>query len=372
MTNLQRCLMSRTNYTRAQLTKGLKLLLLVYLTGLGISTLAQTTSIAFASCIDDEKPNHPIWNVLIAAKPDVTIFMGDNIYLDLSPLRSSASVDQFDADYARLEKITKFQTLRESSQILAIWDDNDYGQRDGDRSFELKDISKQKFLDFWKIDPNSERANRDGNYDSVLIGEGAQTVQVILSDTRYFRSPWKRDSSAPQCVSGNIVPTNDRDATILGEAQWSWLEAALKQPVALHILVSGIQLIPEDHCFERWAGIPLERDRLLRVLSQASAPSIILSGDRHLAETSRLPANDDLDIEKELFEFTSSSLTSRFGWGANEQNRYRVTKDNIRVNNFGLLNVDWEKGNIKVEYVDEAGTVLQEFETVLSITETAL
>ena len=325
--------------------------------------LTQTTSIAFASCINDENPNHPIWNVLLEASPDVTIFMGDNVYLDLTKFKSDSTIDDFNADYDRLANITKFQTLRESSRVLAIWDDNDYGQRDGDGSFELKDISKQKFLDFWNIDPNSERTKRAGNYESVWIGEGEQKIQVILSDTRYFRSPWERDSNAKDCSAGNIVPSDDGDATILGEAQWSWLEQQLEEPAALRILVSGIQVIPDEHCFERWGGFPHERNKLLELLSKNKTRSIILSGDRHLAETSRLLPEDYPKLENELIEFTSSSFTSRVGFGASEVNRHRATDDNIRVNNFGLLSVDWENGYIKVEYIGRSGTTLQKFQT---------
>ena len=329
--------------------------------------LAQTTTIAFASCINDERPNHPIWNVLLDISPDFTIFMGDNVYLDLARFSSDSTIDDFNADYDRLKRTPKFQSLRETSRALAIWDDNDYGQRDGDGSFELKDISKQKFLDFWNIDPNSERAKRAGNYDSVWIGEGEQKIQVILSDTRYFRSSWKRDSNANDCSAGDIVPTDDGDATMLGEAQWSWLEQQLQKPAALRIFVSGIQVIPVDHCFERWAGIPHERHRLLQLLAQANGRTIILSGDRHLAETSRLPSNVGQDVDRELLEFTSSSLTSRFGWGTGEKNRYRMTDDNIRVNNFGLLTVDWEQAVFTVEYQDQKGQILQRFKTTIPI-----
>ena len=203
--------MSRSSHLRALGSLGLKLLCLGYLYVLAPSALAQTSSIAFASCIDDEKPNHPIWNVLTEARPDVAIFMGDNVYLDLSELSSDATIDDFIPDYERLRKTTGFQELRKFSQVLAIWDDNDYGQRDGDGSFELKDISKQQFLEFWEIAPNSERAKRAGNYDSVWIGEGEQKIQIILSDTRYFRSTWKRDPKAAECASGDIVPTDDED-----------------------------------------------------------------------------------------------------------------------------------------------------------------
>lgn len=330
---------------------------------------AETTAIAFVSCINDERPNHPIWEELIKANPDVTIFMGDNVYLDFSRMKRDAMTEEFNSNYTRLGEIPQFKALRRSSRILAIWDDNDYGQRDGDGSFEHKEFSKQKFLEFWDIEPSSERAQREGNYDSVWIGEGEQKIQVILSDTRYFRSSWKRDSSATECTSGDIVPSDDENATILGTNQWSWLEKQLSEPAAMHIFVSGIQVIPEEHCFERWGGFPHERNRLLELLSQTEARSIILSGDRHLAETSQLLPNDESRIKNELIEFTSSSFTSRVGFGASETNSHRVKDDNIRVNNFGLLTLDWQNGNFTVEYLDRSGTILQKFQTVIELSD---
>ena len=346
--------------------------LLVFLGNLCVLTPyahAETTSIAFASCINDERPNHPIWEELIKANPDVTIFMGDNVYLDLSRMKRDAMTEEFNSNYTRLGEIPQFKALRRSSRILAIWDDNDYGQRDGDGSFEHKEFSKQKFLEFWDIEPSSDRAQREGNYDSVWIGQREQRIQVILSDTRYFRSSWKRDSSARECTSGDIVPSDNEEATILGTAQWSWLEKQLSEPAAMHIFVSGIQVIPEEHCFERWGGFPYERNRLLELLSQTEARSIILSGDRHLAETSRLLPNDESRIKTELIEFTSSSFTSRVGFGASETNSHRVKDDNIRVNNFGLLTLDWQNGNFTVEYLDRSGTILQKFQTVIELTD---
>ncbi|MCY3541611.1 MAG: alkaline phosphatase D family protein [Gammaproteobacteria bacterium] len=341
-----------------------------YLCALSPCAIAETTSIAFASCINDEKPNHPIWQELLKANPDVTIFMGDNVYLDLSRMKTDVISEEFDANYTRLRETPQFGELRMSSRILAIWDDNDYGQRDGDGSFEHKEFSKQKFLEFWDIEPSSARATRAGNYESVWIGEGEERIQVILSDTRYFRSSWKRDSRAAECTAGNIVPTDDENTTMLGAAQWSWLEKQLNEPAALHIFVSGIQVIPEEHCFERWGGFPHERSRLVELLSRTSARSIVLSGDRHLAETSRLLPVDSPKIENELIEFTSSSFTSRVGFGAGEVNRHRVTEENVRVNNFGFLTIDWEIGIFAVEYRDKTGATLQKFETVLSGAET--
>ncbi|MYF01505.1 MAG: alkaline phosphatase family protein [Gammaproteobacteria bacterium] len=369
MINLLLCLMFPNNASPVLKSFRRHLIFLGCLCLLAPCALAEITSIAFASCIDDEKPNHPIWKALLKVNPEVAIFMGDNVYLDLSRLKTDTLTEEFNANYTKLGEIPQFKALRSSSQILAIWDDNDYGQRDGDGSFEHKEFSKQKFLEFWDIEPRSARAEREGNFDSVWIGQGEQKIQVILSDTRYFRSSWKRDSSATECTAGNIVPSDDEDATILGTAQWSWLEKQLSEPAAMHIFVSGIQVIPEEHCFERWGGFPHERNRLLELLSQTEARSIILSGDRHLAETSRLLPKEEPRINNELIEFTSSSFTSRVGFGASETNNHRVKDDNIRVNNFGLLTLDWQNGNFTVEYLDRSGTILQKFQTVIELSD---
>lgn len=155
-----------------------------------------------------------------------------------------------------------------------------------------------------------------------------------MLDTTYLRSPWERDSNTKDCSAGNIVPTGDEDTTVLGEAQWSWIEQQFKESVALYIFVSGIQVIPVDHRFERWAGIPHERHQLLQLLSQANDHRKIFCSDRHLAGTSRSPSNVDQDIDKELLEFTASARTSRVGWGRGGQNRYLVTDDNISGKKF--------------------------------------
>ena len=49
-------------------------------------------------------------------------------------------------------------------------------------------------------------------------------MQVILLDTRSFRS-------APiKLPGGGYQPVMDPDATVLGAAQWAWLETELRRP----------------------------------------------------------------------------------------------------------------------------------------------
>lgn len=54
---------------------------------------------------------------------------------------------------------------------------------------------------------------------------------------------------------------------MLGEAQWSWLEQRLREPADVRLLVSSIHVLAESHGWERWGNLPLERQRLIRLIA---------------------------------------------------------------------------------------------------------
>ena len=318
------------------------------------------TQIAFGSCIDERKRNHPIWKALNSKKPDVMVFMGDNLYYKHSDLNQDTTLDTLNIYYDRLGKTPGLQRLRESStEILATWDDHDYGPNDSDSTLSLKKLTQTQFLNFWYGTP-VDAEHRPGIYQSVFYTVGDKTLQVILLDTRFFRTPWKRDLRADEPSYGAILSTTESGETMLGDAQWTWLEDRFQQQADLHILVSSIQVLPVDHDSERWDGMPKERERLLQLISSASAYTIILSGDRHLAEASKLPRSEYADLKYDLYEITSSPMTSGAGHGRKEINRYRALKKNVRVNNFGLLTIDWSADTIKAEFINRRGNSVQQ------------
>jgi len=119
-------------------------------------------------------------------------------------------------------------------------------------------------------------------------------------------------------------------------------------------------VIPEQHCFEKWANFPLERERLLRLLVGASAPAMILSGDRHLAEVSKIsPAG----APAPLLELTSSGMNSA-GAGKGEPNRHRALPENVREDNFATVSIDWRDSDAYVELAIRGvdGMVLQKLD----------
>jgi alkaline phosphatase D len=161
---------------------------------------------------------------------------------------------------------------------------------------------------------------------------------------------------------GPYVPSRDPNATLLGAEQWTWLEALLREPADLRLLVSSIQVIPDDHRYEKWGNFPQERRRLLRLLANTGEGGVvILSGDRHAGELSqfdpaREPDGKELDPRYPLLELTSSALTrsapTTFGGQLaasapkamvfrHELNRHRLGSL-LPYNHFGLISVDWE------------------------------
>ncbi len=306
------------------------------------------TRIAFGSCAQQGRPQ-PIWDAVMREKPELFIFLGDNIYAD------TTDPAVMRRKYAQLAARPGFAKLRARCRILATWDDHDYGQNDAGAEYPMKRLSKQIFLDFWNIPADSPRRTREGVYDATVIGPPGKRVQVILLDTRWFRSPLKKAPREEPADGhpGPYVPNDDPQATMLGAPQWTWLEQQLRTPAELRLLCSSIQVIPNEHRYEKWGNLPRERERLFELIRRTKAGGvIILSGDRHMAELSRLPAQV---VGYPLYELTSSALNQRTPW-TNEINRYRIGCV-YREPNFGLLRIDWGAGVVTLEIHGEDGAL---------------
>jgi phosphodiesterase/alkaline phosphatase D-like protein len=58
------------------------------------------TRIALGSCADQDKPQ-PIWEAIVAQKPQLFLFLGDNVYADTAEIceaRSPAGIPQAEGD----------------------------------------------------------------------------------------------------------------------------------------------------------------------------------------------------------------------------------------------------------------------------------
>ncbi|SFB77000.1 alkaline phosphatase D [Tropicimonas isoalkanivorans] len=333
-------------------------------------TSTQTLSrIAFGSCAKQWEPQ-PIWNAIARREPDLFLFLGDAIYGDWHGDEVFiATEESLRADWDQLAAIPEFATFREQVPMLATWDNHDFGKHDGGAEFELKEQSKKLFLDFFGEPPNTERRNRPGIYDAMTYGPEGRRVQIILLDCRTFKSPYSPDprsaeEKAALNIRGQYLPATDPDATLLGEAQWLWLDEQLQKPAELRLIASGTQIVADEKAMEEWGNFPAERRKLFDLVGKTDAEGVILlSGNVHFSEVSRTTEGP-----YPLTDFTSSGLTHSTPAYAELKNSKRVAGPFTGVN-FGEIDIRWEDPegtNVILTCLDAEGSAQFEHTVQLS------
>ena len=203
-------------------------------------------------------------------------------------------------------------------RAYASWDDHDFGENDAGASFAHAADAQSRFCAFW-YGPSGCPHAPDGVYSSHAFhtddGTGdARWVQLILLDTRSHRTDLLRAREAAAAADGDAVcaveavAARDNDyvpfaacdrsggdgaPTMLGEAQWAWLEQTLRarapdgSPFSLRLLASPTQVLRSWNGQEAWANMPDERARLRATIAAARAERVVLlSGDVHYGELS--------------------------------------------------------------------------------------
>ncbi|WP_234026337.1 alkaline phosphatase D family protein [Qipengyuania thermophila] len=325
--------------------------------GVSLASGTTLTRIAFGSCASEIR-DQSFWTSIAAARPQLFMMIGDNVYGDTN-WRGDAELGTLRASYARLAAEPRFAAFRAQVPMLATWDDHDFGFNDGGRDFAFRRWSQTIYQTFWDV-PAEVRA-RDGVYESRIVGPAGRRVQIILLDTRFFRSALRRAELPPgqRPPLGPYAPETSADATMLGEAQWAWLEEELRRPADLRIVVSSIQVLTEAHNFESWATMPRERERLLALLAARSGGGLLLlSGDRHAGGIYRdTPAAMNGET---VWELTSSSLNMPFTDTATNTAREpdpRRVSAFISEENFGVLEIDWPRRQVTLNLRGLAGEV---------------
>ena len=237
---------------------------------------------------------------------------------------------------------------------------------DGD-NYECKQSSQNEFAYHFNLPSTDPRhpgfagEQQEGIYSSNMFttDSDAPGIHLINLDNRYHRSPTFSTYGACQGAS----------STILGAAQWAWLEDELSRPSEIKVIGSGIQVLPptnrgrqvSEYCaydgaggtfdqsnsdigegtrdkgttYENWAEIPQERTRLLRLVQECinagNAKHIIFtSGDQHWAEmmVKEIPARTGQPAVT-VYEVTASGI---------DQNYFRTTSPNsnrLRPEDYG-------------------------------------
>ncbi len=309
--------------------------LLLFLITLSNSAYSETYSIAFGSCINQDLPQ-PIWSAIEKDNIDGFIFLGDNVYGD----DTSGNLIKLRSAYSK-QKL-QFPSWLSNKDIFTIWDDHDYGENDGGGSYINKKESQDIFLDFWDIPQNDQRNHQEGiYYDKEIVVDGLK-VHFIGLDTRYFRSEIKGKKLSYQ---NNI----DEDAGILGMDQWNWLNKTISRDADLVIIMTSIQLLATNHRFEKWSLFPNDRKKMLDLINNLDATTIVISGDRHRAGIYKYG---------DIFEVTSSSINVPSSRKSSSETDLLLMGDMYTSENYGFILIDGVQKKVSIGLKDIKGNVI--------------
>lgn len=314
------------------------------------------TRIGIGSCFGQDRPG-VLLGTAIRSRADLFLMMGDNVYGD----SESPDIDELIGAYAAALARPDYRAFREAMPFAATWDDHDYGLNDAGADYAYKAKTTPLFFDFWGVPANSPRRRTGGIYDAVVTGPKGARVQTILLDTRSFRCAFKKVPEADKGLPGRerYLADPDPQKTVLGAAQWDWLEAQLAEPAELRIIVSSYQLVVDGHGWEKWGNFPIERQRFYTLLQKTRAKGVILvSGDRHRAGIYR----EAKGLPYPLYELTSSAINMTSVWKTDPgeeagPNRIGPT---YRGDNVGLVTLDWDRRTVGFTVLGEGDkTVLR-------------
>ncbi len=305
-------------------------------------------TIAFGSC-NNQILTNTLWKEVEKNKPDVWIWGGDIIYTD------TEDMNYMQQNYLKQKNNLDYINFIKNIDVLATWDDHDYGVNDGGIEYPKKAEAQQLFLDFFDVEKNDKRRLQEGVYYSKEYLLNSYSIKIILLDTRYFRTALTLDTETKK----RYVPNRYGKGSILGETQWEWLKNQLQNSTASYnIIVSSIQFLSFEHGYETWGNMPHEVDKLENLINSTKAKNvIILSGDRHISEISKKEVEG---LDYPLIDFTSSGLTHSYTGFKGEPNQFRIGNV-VPKKSFGILKFGYKKGAVQLEIRGENNIIYESF-----------
>jgi len=292
-------------------------------------------------------PNN-LWSPILSHQPDLFIWGGDIIYSDTD------NMGFMKTNYDRMKQNEAYKDFNAQVAVEGTWDDHDYGLNDGGMHYPKKDSVQQIFLDFFDVPKDDPRRKQEGVYYTKEYPIDGTSINIIILDTRYFRSDLMKDPTGEK----RYIPDHNTELTMLGQAQWQWLEKTLNHSKAqFNIIVSSIQFLAYEHGFESWGNMPTEVEKMKNLIVKSKANGVVfLSGDRHIAEFSSTVIEG---LDYPLIDFTSSGMTHSYSSFSEEPNKFRMGEV-VTDKNFGILTFDFDKNSVKMEIRGENDVLFQE------------
>ena len=320
------------------------------------------TRILVASCLDEEKADSASMRSAGAETADLFLMIGDNVYGDKNGpayMNNQPDLDELRESFRDLAARDDFKAVRAKFPMMVAWDDHDMGANDAGREFPFRRLAERIHERFWGLE-NQDVGAYPGTYYARTFGPEGQRTQVIMLDTRFFRSALTPTDEWNKKGKERYIPSSDPSQDMLGNDQWTWLENRLQDPADLRLIVSSIQVLPTDgHGFEAWRTLPLEQQRLYRLIRESEAKGVVfVSGDRH---TSFL-YEDKEALTYPVSEITASSLNVAFAETTAEMDKAQVG-EGYPPENYGAIGIDWAAGTVRLEIKSNTGATVRETTT---------
>ncbi len=148
-------------------------------------------TVAMGSClyINDKKYDRPgepygkgvsILEEIQEQEPDIMLWLGDNVYYREPDFYSKSRMDY---RYRDARNTPEMQPLLAEAINLATWDDHDYGPNNSDRSYRMREESRDIFKRYW-ANPGYGISDTKGVFTKYKYSD----VEFFFMDDRYHRA----------------------------------------------------------------------------------------------------------------------------------------------------------------------------------------
>lgn len=328
----------------------------------GLSLPASDTVISkvlLGSCLNEEMGPSAALMSLPAEEADLLLMVGDNVYGDRDGrgyTNNDADLEELKESFADLAARADFQAIRQSVPMMVSWDDHDFGANDAGKEFPFRGLAERMHEVFWGLE-DEDVGQWPGTYYARTFGPEGQRTQIIMLDTRFFRSGLTpTDEWGAKGKERYLPAPSGSMQDMLGAAQWTWLENQLQQPADIRLIASSIQVMPTVHGWEAWSTMPDERQRLFDLIDKTDAMGVVfLSGDRH---TAFIYEQADV-LPYAAHELTSSSLNVSFQNESSEVDERQIGAG-FAPENYGSVEIDWDAKTVALKIKDNGGNTVRE------------
>lgn len=296
--------------------------------------------IGAVSCADNGREFKTLKHAGTRSDFDVFLFGGDTIYSD-----GAASLPEFRAKWAENLSTEGYRTLRQSTSVLASWDDHEITNNWNGEAVDagLWSRGSQAFFDNLPLRRHDIEPSRV--WKSLKWGK---TLEVFVLDCRGERKPSTRGSDNPEYIS----PT-----------QMDWLKTGLSQSDATFKLImnsvpiGNFPLAFDPARADRWEGYAIQRAEILSHIDDGSIAGVVwISGDFHLGCLGRVDKSGPGSTQLEALVGPAAQTGSPLALGLGGEQYDWATSNN----NYVAMHLDPATSTITFRYWGDDGNLLHE------------